>query len=55
MNFLRNIPMASLAVGGGGIAAIGWVTMEGTVPLVISMLVGILMALKATLDDGDDE
>jgi hypothetical protein len=53
MNFLRNIPMATLAIVVGTLTAIAWITMEGTAPLVITMVLGALIAIKATLGDGE--
>ena len=47
--------MATFAVVGGGITAIGWVTIGGTVALVISMVFGILVAAKSTLQDDEAE
>jgi hypothetical protein len=41
--------MASLAIVVGAISAIGWITLDGTLPIVISVVAGSLIALKATL------
>ncbi len=44
--------MAALAIAVGTITVIGWITLEGTVPLVISIVAGALIALRATLGEG---
>ncbi len=49
MNWFRSLPMGALAVIVGVITAIAWLTLEGTVPVVISIVAGGLIALKATL------
>jgi hypothetical protein len=41
--------MASLTIIVGTISVIGWVTLDGTVPLVISLIAGGLIALRGTL------
>lgn len=46
--FLDKVPMAQLAIGVGVITAVAWVALDGTLPLIISMLGGGLIALKAT-------
>ena len=51
--FLKQIPMATLAIGVGVITAVAWVAFEGTLPLVISIAAGGLIAMKATLDSQD--
>jgi hypothetical protein len=43
--------MASLIIVVTTISAIGWVALDGTVPLVISLAAGGLITLRATLDD----
>jgi hypothetical protein len=43
--------MASLIIVVATISAIGWVALDGTVPLVISLAAGGLITLRATLDD----
>ena len=43
--------MAALAVVVAGISAIAWIVADGTVPLVISIIAGVLIALRATLDE----
>ena len=53
MERLRKIPMATLAIVVGTLTAIAWVTMEGTAPLVITIALGALIAIKATLGDGE--
>ncbi|MGI9609185.1 MAG: hypothetical protein ACR2NL_02720 [Acidimicrobiia bacterium] len=54
MDWLKKIPMASLAIIVGTIVAIGWIAIDGTVPLIMSIAGGGLIALKATLGDPDD-
>lgn len=49
MQQLRDIPMATLAIVVGVISAVAWITLDGTVPLVISVVAGALIAVKATL------
>lgn len=51
MTWFRKIPMATLAIIVGTISVIGWITLDGTVPLVISILAGALIAIRATLGD----
>ncbi len=51
MNWLRELPMAPMVIALGAISAIAWIVLEGTVPLVISIVVGSLIAFKATLGD----
>jgi hypothetical protein len=41
--------MAALAIIVGTITAIAWITLDGTIPLVISIVAGSLIALKAVL------
>ena len=53
VEFLKKIPMAQLAIAVSVIAAIGWVTVGGTVALVISMLAGGLIAFKAAGDNAE--
>ena len=53
MNRLRGLPMGTLAVIVGTISALAWITMEGTVPLVITIAAGSLIAVKATLEADD--
>jgi len=51
VNWFRRIPMASLIIVVTTISAIGWVALDGAVPLVISFAAGGLITLRATLDD----
>ena len=53
MNQLRRLPMGTLSVIVGAVSALAWITMEGTVPLVITIAAGSLIAVKATLEAGD--
>lgn len=46
--------MAAFAIGAGAIAAIAWIVFDGTLPLVISIVVGALIAIKATLGSEDE-
>ena len=55
MDWLRNFPMGALAVAGGTIVAICWIVFSGTLPLVVSILFGGLVAFKATLGPPDEE
>lgn len=49
MTWFRNIPMGALVIVVGTISVIGWITLDGTVPLVISIIAGSLIALRGTL------
>lgn len=51
MDRLRQIPMAALVIVVGTISVIGWIVFNGTLPLVISIVAGGLIALRATLGD----
>jgi ApbE superfamily uncharacterized protein (UPF0280 family) len=51
MKWFRRIPIGPLAVVVGIISAVAWVTLDGTVPLVISIVAGGSIALRATLGD----
>lgn len=53
MDLLRRTPMAALVIIVGTISVIGWIVWDGTVPLVISIIAGGLIALKATLGRED--
>lgn len=50
MNWLRTVPMGALVIVVGTISVIGWIVFDGTLPLVISILAGGLIALRATLN-----
>lgn len=47
--------MAPLVIIVGTISTIGWITLDGTVPLVISMLAGGLIALKGAVGNEKPE
>lgn len=49
MDLLRRTPMGALVIVVGVISVLGWVLLDGTIPLVISIVAGGLIALKATL------
>lgn len=53
MDWFKNMNMGALVIIVGTISTIGWITLNGTVPLVISIVAGGLIALRATL--GDDK
>ena len=55
MSWLKRIPMATLAIIVGATSAIGWITLDGTAPLAISIVVGSLPAVNATLGDESAE
>lgn len=55
MNALRRIPMGPLAVIAGTISVIAWIVLDGTLPLIISILAGGTIALKATLGGDESE
>lgn len=46
--------MGALVIVLGVITALGWILLDGTVPLVISIVAGGLIALKATLGRSTD-
>ncbi len=54
MDWLRKIEMGPLVIIVGIISVIGWITLDGTVPLVISILAGGLIALKGTVGDAEE-
>ncbi len=41
--------MAAFVIVVGAVSAIGWIVLDGTLPLVISIIAGSSIALKATL------
>jgi hypothetical protein len=43
--------MGALVIVVGTVSVIGWITLDGTVSLVISIIAGGLIALRATLGD----
>ena len=51
MDWFKRIPIAALAIVVGAISAIAWITVGGTVAIVISILAGASIALRATLGD----
>lgn len=51
MDWFRRIPIAALAIVVGTISVLGWIILDGTPALVISILAGGLIALRATLGD----
>jgi hypothetical protein len=53
MDWFRRIPMGALVIIVGTISAIGWITVGGTLALVISIIAGGLIALRGTLGDED--
>ena len=53
MQQLRNIPMATLAVAVGIVSAVAWIALDGTVPLIVSVVGGGLIAIKATLAEDE--
>ena len=55
MDWFKSIPMAAYSIGVATIVAIAWVTVGGTIALVVSILGGGSIALKAALGDGADD
>lgn len=55
MNWLARIPMASIVIIVGAISAIGWIVWGGTIALVISIVAGSTIALRATLGDEQED
>lgn len=51
MEWLRRIPMAPFAIVVGTISVLAWIIFGGTPALVISILAGSSIALRATLGD----
>ena len=51
MDRLKNIEMGQLAIIVGVVSVIGWIVLDGVVPLVISIIGGSLIALRATMQD----
>jgi hypothetical protein len=51
MSWFRQVPIGALAIVVGTISAIGWIALDGTLPLVISIAAGGLIALRASLGD----
>jgi len=51
MNALRDIPIGTLAIIVGTISALGWIVFDGTLPLVISIVAGASIAVKASLEE----
>ncbi len=51
MDWFKRVPIAALAIVVGTISVIGWIVLDGTPALVISILAGGLIALRATLGD----
>jgi hypothetical protein len=54
MQWFKNVPIGALAIVVGTISVIGWIVLDGTVPLVISIVAGSLIALRGTLGGEDD-
>lgn len=55
MNWFKSIPMQALVIVLGVITVIGWITMEGTIPLVISIVAGGLIGLRGSLGASDSD
>ena len=49
MEWFKKMPMAAVAVVLGTISVLGWIVLDGTPALVISIIAGGLIALRATL------
>ncbi len=52
MNWFRQLPMGAYVIIVGTISVIGWITLDGTLPLVISIIAGSSIALKGSLQHG---
>jgi len=48
LDWFRNLNMATHVIVVSTISALGWILLEGAVPLVISILAGASIAVKAT-------
>lgn len=55
MDWIRRIPMAAFVIVVGTISVLGWIILDGTVPLVISIVAGAMIALRATLGDEESQ
>jgi len=53
METFKSLSMAQLAIAVSIISAIGWVTVGGTVALVISIAAGGLIAFKGATDNSE--
>lgn len=53
MNWLRQIAMGPFVIIVSIITALGWIILDGTPPLVISIIAGGLIALKGSLGAED--
>lgn len=49
MDLLRRTPMGPFVIVVAVISVIGWIVLDGTIPLVISIIAGGLIALRASL------
>lgn len=49
VNWLRTIEMGPFVIIVGTISVLGWIILDGTVPLVSSIIAGSLIALKGSL------
>lgn len=52
--WLNRIQMAPPVIAVSAISAICWIVFDGALPLVVSILAGMTIALKATLGDEED-
>jgi hypothetical protein len=52
MDWFRNLNMSAYVIVVGTISVLGWILLDGTVPLVISILAGASIALKGALEQG---
>ena len=53
MQWFRNIPMAPYVIVVGVVSTLGWILLDGKIPLVISILAGGSIALKGALGPPD--
>ncbi len=49
VEWFKQLPIGALAIVVGTISVIGWIVFDGTLPLVISIIAGGLIALRASL------
>lgn len=49
MEWFKQLPIGALPIVVGPVSAIGWIVFDGTLPLVMSILAGGLIALCASL------
>ncbi len=54
MKRLASIPLTTVVLALGAISTIGWIVWDGTLPLVISIASGAIIAIRATLPGSEE-